>query len=168
MLFHRTIWYASRCYLQITYTHSLLVADSPLVFAQEFAITQGYSQSVITYIIAIANAGGLVGHIIFGLMADMFGPYVQSLTVSTPQLRHSTFSLNLLAAGMGVSGVLIACWLAVDSPATLIVWAALYGGTVSVFMTVRIRFIVVYSSSLCLNVFVACLALHRGFHAGHV
>lgn len=64
-----------------TSTHNLLAADSPLVFAQEFAITQGYSQSIITYIIAIANAGGLVGHVFFGLMADMFGPYVYSLFI---------------------------------------------------------------------------------------
>ncbi|KAK4502262.1 hypothetical protein PRZ48_005687 [Zasmidium cellare] len=73
-------------------------------------------ETIAFYLVAIMQAGAIVGRIGPGLLADKIGP------------------LNMLIPSTMISGVLTFCWIAIKNEAGLIVFAVLYGAMYGVIL----------------------------------
>jgi MFS family permease len=81
----------------------------PFFYLPTFAVSQGMSTELASYIIAILNAASFFGRVIPGVLGDKLGRY------------------NALGAAAICSGTLIICMQALSSNASIIVFSGLYG-----------------------------------------
>lgn len=82
---------------------------TPFFYIEEYAVLQGMSADLASYMLSIINAASIFGRILPGFPADRFGNFAV-LTVSG-----------------ACTGMLLLCWMAVYSNAAIIVFAAFYG-----------------------------------------
>ena len=82
---------------------------TPFFYLTEFAIRDGMSQNLSSYILSILNAGSIFGRLLPGVLADLFGTF------------------NTLSVSGCITGILLLCWIAVKGNAGIIVFAVLYG-----------------------------------------
>ncbi|EGN95870.1 hypothetical protein SERLA73DRAFT_187115 [Serpula lacrymans var. lacrymans S7.3] len=95
---------------------TVLGTYNPYYYIETFAVAHNYSPNVYLYVLAIQNAGSFFGRVIPGIMADKLG------------------FMNILALACSGAALVLYTWLAVDSPAGLIVWAVAYGFTSGAFI----------------------------------
>jgi MFS family permease len=82
---------------------------TPFFYLPQFAQKQGMSEDLASYMLSILNAASVFGRSLPGLAADRIGRY------------------NTLAIEGACSGILLLCWPAVSSNASIIIFATLYG-----------------------------------------
>ncbi|KAF3906053.1 hypothetical protein ABW21_db0207161 [Orbilia brochopaga] len=82
---------------------------TPFFFIPSFALKLGMSSTMSVYLVSILNGLSFPGRVLPGIVADKFG------------------KMNCLVVAPIVTGILIWSWLAVDSPAGLIVLTAFFG-----------------------------------------
>ncbi|KAJ5588630.1 hypothetical protein N7537_011308 [Penicillium hordei] len=82
---------------------------TPFFYLTEYAIAQGMSVNLSSYILSILNAASVFGRLLPGVMADKVGRF------------------NTICCFGSSTGILLLCWIAVKSNAAIIVFAALYG-----------------------------------------
>jgi MFS family permease len=87
----------------------LLGLFTPFFYLPTYAIDNGMSTQLSSYLVSILNAASFFGRVIPGIMADKLGP------------------LNMLFAAALCTGVLIFAWQACTTNATIIVFCVLYG-----------------------------------------
>jgi MFS family permease len=81
----------------------------PFFYLPSFAVANGMSTDLASYIIAILNAASFFGRVIPGVLGDKLGRY------------------NAFGAAALSSGILLVCMQWLDSNASIIVFSALYG-----------------------------------------
>lgn len=81
----------------------------PFFFLPSFAVSQGMSTELSSYIVAILNGASFFGRVIPGVLGDKLGRY------------------NALSAAAISTGILILCMQALNSHASIIAFAALFG-----------------------------------------
>ncbi|RDL29971.1 Uncharacterized protein BP5553_10598 [Venustampulla echinocandica] len=81
----------------------------PFFYLPTFAIGEGMSVQLASYLVSILNGASFFGRAIPGILADKFGRF------------------NMLCASALSTGILIFCWPSMKTNAELIVFAALYG-----------------------------------------
>ncbi|EPQ56604.1 MFS general substrate transporter [Gloeophyllum trabeum ATCC 11539] len=81
----------------------------PFFFLQQYAIQQGISENIAFYSLAFLNAASLFGRVVPNFVADYVGP------------------LNVLIPACFVTSVLIFIFLAVHTPAGVVVYALVFG-----------------------------------------
>jgi len=81
----------------------------PAYYIGVYELSFGGSEDLAFYLVAIMQAGSLLGRIGPGYFADRTGP------------------LNMFIGACFSAGILVFCWIAIDSTAGMIVFAALYG-----------------------------------------
>ncbi|KAF2663536.1 putative monocarboxylate permease [Microthyrium microscopicum] len=82
---------------------------TPIFFIPTYAISQGMSDDLAFYLVAILNAASFPGRVIPGILADKLG------------------RLNMLFVAGISTGILILCWSAVHSNAAIIVFTLVFG-----------------------------------------
>ncbi|KAJ5202496.1 hypothetical protein N7449_004575 [Penicillium cf. viridicatum] len=82
---------------------------TPFFYLTEYAIAQGMSVNLSSYILSILNAASVFGRLLPGVLADKVGRF------------------NTICCFGSSTGILLLCWIAVKSNAAIIVFAALYG-----------------------------------------
>jgi MFS family permease len=82
---------------------------TPFFYLTEYAIANGMSTNLASYILSILNAASIFGRVLPGIFADKAG-------------RFNTSCLLTLA-----TGILLLCWIAIKSNAGIIVFSAVYG-----------------------------------------
>lgn len=82
---------------------------TPFFYLTEYAIAQGMSANLSSYILSILNASSVFGRLLPGVLADKMGWF------------------NTICFFGSSTGVLLLCWIAVKSNAAIIIFAALYG-----------------------------------------
>jgi predicted MFS family arabinose efflux permease len=82
---------------------------TPFFYLTEYAIGQGMSVKLSSYILSILNAASVFGRLLPGVMADKVGRF------------------NTICIFGASTGVLLLCWIAVKSNAAIIVFAVFYG-----------------------------------------
>ncbi|KKK23533.1 putative monocarboxylate transporter [Aspergillus rambellii] len=82
---------------------------TPFFYLPQYAQTHGMNSELASYLLAILNAASAFGRILPGLMADKIGRF------------------NTLLINGSCTGILLLCWIAMTSNASMIVFAALYG-----------------------------------------
>ncbi|GBE88131.1 major facilitator superfamily domain-containing protein [Sparassis latifolia] len=95
---------------------TMLGTYNPYYYVETFAVVHNYSPSVSLYILSIQNAGSFFGRIIPGVLADKIG------------------FVNVMALACTTAGMVLFCWLSVDSAPGLIGWAVFYGFTSGAFI----------------------------------
>lgn len=112
----RSSFFLPRAFLGPTY--ALLVAGAfflyvgmfvPLVYLPTYAVEQGVTESLASYLVAMVNGASIPGRIIPGILGDKFG----------------RFNL-LVAAGLSTS-ILCFCWVKATSTAGIIVLTVVFG-----------------------------------------
>ncbi|KFY71645.1 hypothetical protein V499_08179 [Pseudogymnoascus sp. VKM F-103] len=81
----------------------------PFFYLPVYAVQQGMSKLLASYVLSILNAASFFGRVVPGIMADRVGRY------------------NTLFVAAIASGVLIFCWPLITTNAGIIVFAALFG-----------------------------------------
>lgn len=81
----------------------------PMFYIPSYAQSIGIGVSLSNYLIAILNAGSLVGRILGGALANRLGRF------------------NTLAAASAACGILILCWLRIKSRGGMVVLSVLFG-----------------------------------------
>ena len=81
----------------------------PFFYLPTYAEDHGLSQDLSFYTICILNSGSLIGRLTTGYAAQSLGRF------------------NILTFSSTVCGLLVLCWIAMDSTASIIVFAVLYG-----------------------------------------
>lgn len=81
----------------------------PFFFIEEYGISQGMSSSLASYLLSIMNAASIFGRLLPGFVADRFGNFM------------------VLSIAGAATGVLLLCWMAIQSNAAIIVFSTLYG-----------------------------------------
>lgn len=81
----------------------------PFFYLPTYARNHGISWDLSFYIVCILNAGSLFGRILAGHLADFLGRF------------------NILAFSCAICGILVLCWMAMTSTASIIVFSVLYG-----------------------------------------
>lgn len=82
---------------------------TPFFYLTEYATAHGMSANLASYILSILNAASVFGRLLPGVLADKVG------------LFNTLFFFGCS------TGVLLLCWIAITSNASIIVFAALYG-----------------------------------------
>ncbi|RAL08476.1 MCT family MFS transporter [Aspergillus homomorphus CBS 101889] len=82
---------------------------TPFFYLPQYAQLHGMSASLSSYLIAILNAASACGRVLPGLLADKLGRF------------------NILIVIGTCTGILLLCWIAVSSHASIVVFAGLYG-----------------------------------------
>ncbi|KAK9858368.1 Major facilitator superfamily domain [Penicillium brevicompactum] len=82
---------------------------TPFFYLPQYAQSHGMSSHLSSYILSIVNAASVPGRILPGLAADKLGRY------------------NILIINGACAGILLLCWIATSSNASIIVFSALYG-----------------------------------------
>lgn len=82
---------------------------TPFFFLPVYAISQGMSERLALYLIAIMNAASFPGRVIPAILSDKLG------------------RMNMLFASSISTGVLALCWQATHSNTAILVWAVFYG-----------------------------------------
>jgi len=95
--------------LMIAGCFTLFALYYPIFYLQPFALSKGVSSGTVFYSTAILNGSSLIGRIIPLVMADHIG------------------SLNVLAAAIGIAGILIYCFIAIQNFAGIVVFCVLFG-----------------------------------------
>jgi MFS family permease len=83
----------------------------PIFLIPDFAITQGMSNTLSFYLLAILNAASFPGRILPGTLSDKIG------------------KLNMLVLAALSTGIVLLCWPAVSGNAGIIVFTAIFGFT---------------------------------------
>ncbi|KAG2004010.1 hypothetical protein GB937_009248 [Aspergillus fischeri] len=81
----------------------------PMFYVPSYAQSIGIGVSLSNYLIAILNAGSLIGRILGGALANRLGRF------------------NTLASASAACGVLILCWLRIKSHGGMVVFSVLFG-----------------------------------------
>ncbi|OQE15059.1 hypothetical protein PENFLA_c034G05115 [Penicillium flavigenum] len=82
---------------------------TPFFYLTEYAIAQGMSANLSSYLLSILNASSVFGRLLPGVLADKVGRF------------------NTICFFGSSTGVLLLCWIAIKSNAAIIIFAALYG-----------------------------------------
>lgn len=82
---------------------------TPFFYLPQYAQSHGMSSHLSSYILSIVNAASVPGRILPGLAADKLGRY------------------NILIINGACAGILLLCWIATSSDASIIVFSVLYG-----------------------------------------
>lgn len=82
---------------------------TPLFFIPSYAVTQGMSPTLASYLLAIINGASTFGRVIPGIMADKLGP------------------INVLSSAGFVTGIIVCCITSTTSNAGLIVYSVFIG-----------------------------------------
>lgn len=82
---------------------------TPFFYIETYARASGMDPDLASYMLSILNAASIFGRICPGFAADRFGNFVL-----------------LFMSGI-CTGILLLCWIAIESTASIIVFAALYG-----------------------------------------
>ncbi|KAJ5332322.1 Major facilitator superfamily domain general substrate transporter [Penicillium brevicompactum] len=82
---------------------------TPFFYLPQYAQSHGMSSHLSSYILSIVNAASVPGRILPGLAADKLGRY------------------NILIINGACAGILLLCWIATSSNASIIVFSVLYG-----------------------------------------
>ncbi|KFY42847.1 hypothetical protein V495_04309 [Pseudogymnoascus sp. VKM F-4514 (FW-929)] len=101
----------------------MLGVFTPIFYLTTYAVMHGMDVQLASYLIAILNGMSLFGRIIPGILADKLG------------------ALNMLCGAGICTGILTLCWQLIDSSASIIVFAVLYGffsGAIVSLMTVSL------------------------------
>ncbi|KAJ5676118.1 hypothetical protein N7462_009015 [Penicillium macrosclerotiorum] len=81
----------------------------PMFYIPSYGVSIGIEVDMSFYLIAILNAGSLAGRLLGGVMANRLGRF------------------NTLTGASGVCGILIFCWLSIDSLGGMIAFSVLFG-----------------------------------------
>ncbi|KFX95821.1 hypothetical protein O988_05617 [Pseudogymnoascus sp. VKM F-3808] len=81
----------------------------PFIYLPVYAVQQGMSKLLASYVLSILNAASFFGRVVPGIMADKVGRY------------------NTLFVAAIASGILIFCWPLITTNAGIIVFAVLFG-----------------------------------------
>lgn len=81
----------------------------PIFYLPTYAVEQGMSKVLASYLLAILNGASLFGRVLPGILADRIG------------------RLNILCAAGLSTGILIFCWPSTTTSASVIVFSALFG-----------------------------------------
>jgi MFS family permease len=81
----------------------------PIFLIPEFAITQGMSNTLSFYLLAILNAASFPGRVLPGILSDKIG------------------KLNMLVLAALSTGIVLLCWPAVSGNAGIIIFTAFFG-----------------------------------------
>ncbi|OJD18324.1 hypothetical protein AJ78_01637 [Emergomyces pasteurianus Ep9510] len=87
----------------------VLCVFTPIFFLPTYAVEQGMSKRLSSYLIAILNAASFFGRVVPGVLGDKLG------------------RLNVVIASGVSSGILIFCWPKITSNAAILVFAGLFG-----------------------------------------
>ncbi|KAJ5351327.1 Major facilitator superfamily domain general substrate transporter [Penicillium brevicompactum] len=82
---------------------------TPFFYLPQYAQSHGMSSHLSSYILSIVNAASVPGRILPGLAADKLGRY------------------NILIINGACAGILLLCWIATSSNASIIIFSVLYG-----------------------------------------
>lgn len=82
---------------------------TPFFYLPQYAHSHGMDSQLSSYLLSILNAASIFGRVLPGIIADKIGRY------------------NVLIINSFCTGVLLLCWIAVKSEASIIVFAVLYG-----------------------------------------
>ncbi|KAJ5783765.1 uncharacterized protein N7518_009442 [Penicillium psychrosexuale] len=82
---------------------------TPFFYLPQYAQSYGMESQLASYLLSILNAASVFGRILPGMVADKIGRY------------------NILIITGVCSGILLLCWIATTSSASIIVFAGLYG-----------------------------------------
>ncbi|PCG95570.1 Major facilitator superfamily domain, general substrate transporter [Penicillium occitanis (nom. inval.)] len=82
---------------------------TPFFYLPQYAQSHGMDSQLSSYLLAILNAASMFGRVLPGFIADKIGRF------------------NVLILNGFCTGILLLCWIAVSSDASIIVFAVLYG-----------------------------------------
>lgn len=82
---------------------------APFFFVTPYTISLGLDSSMAFYMISILNASSLVGRLLPGYLADIYGPY------------------NLFIIASSTSAIVALCWVKATTIAGIVVWCLAYG-----------------------------------------
>ena len=88
---------------------ALLGVFTPIFYLPTYAVEHGMNPDLASYLIAILNAASFFGRVLPGILADRLG------------------RLNVFWAAGLATGILIFCWQAITTNASIIVFSALFG-----------------------------------------
>ncbi|KAI1101419.1 MFS general substrate transporter [Jackrogersella minutella] len=107
------IWHAFKepkfLLLTFAFFSMLLGAFTPLFYIPTYAVSKGVDPTLASYLLAIINAASTFGRVIPGVLADKFG------------------RLNIFSIGGFATGIVILCWVKVETTAALIVYSIVIG-----------------------------------------
>ncbi|KAJ5771358.1 uncharacterized protein N7511_003409 [Penicillium nucicola] len=82
---------------------------TPFFYLPQYAQSHGMESQLSSYLLSILNAASVFGRILPGMVADKIGRF------------------NILIINSVCTGILLLCWIAITSNASIIVFAVLYG-----------------------------------------
>lgn len=93
---------------------------TPYFYVANYGLANGMSPALASYMFAMINGGSFLGRLFSGAVAQYVGQF------------------NLVAGGSYFSAILVFAWLAIKSPAGLVVFSWLYGATSGIVVALMI------------------------------